>query len=68
MTTEELDELRKQNLRQASTIEELTNKLAAIDRRRAQWREAKRRRAATLRNDPRQTSLYGDGHTEELGR
>lgn len=51
---------------QAIQIRTLQSQLDAVEHQREQWREAKRRSRAGLRNDPRQTSLYGEGHTREL--
>jgi hypothetical protein len=44
----------------------LATETAKLNRRRARWREYKRRKRDQLRTDVRQTSIYGEGHTREL--
>jgi hypothetical protein len=48
----------------------LKGQLAAIEKQRAKWRRTKRKSRALvnnpLRHDPRQESIYGDGHVAEL--
>ena len=48
----------------------LKDQLAAIEKQRAKWRRIKRKSRALvnnpLRHDPRQESIYGDGHVAEL--
>jgi len=51
-------------------VNELQAALDKIEKQRSRWRKAKqdarRRQTNPLRYDPSQTSIYGDGHVQEL--